>query len=602
MTTVERIDQIVFTDDFFRSSDNTLQSHPSNRRFLFRTLGLRLGICCKEMSARSDGGELDVAAMMSALALPRDLRGWARTALADLRPLAEAGLIPRFGSTTLVIGWGMPPSLMRYVDGCGASFIDLEIAPLRFGAHLSFCARSNNRRIEQVLEGWRIHDEAFWNEAVVLKGYFARRGSSDIFDRRLSVGLFCGQTRVDLALVQNGEIARPEDSLEQVRRLAREVDILAIKPHPHEESVRHLEHFAANIPNAAWTDANIYALLSSNNLSFVCGLSSGALLEADYFMKRSFRLITQDRNNRTQLPAGCSDWIPIGTDILSLQGIAKVCSAPCHATGHISKVPQDALDRAFGMRWGLDTNSPGLNSLPQASPGRGYDICAGHDNIAWLSFGWSSPEVTGVWTTGEHACIVIPLPAGAFEDDETISVTLHGKLFAASSARAPRIHAWLNGERTNALLHEAPAQADDMRFELSLHPEAGQPVKALVIELDIAGPLRPCDVGPSDDTRRLGFHLQRLSVHEAHATMPRNAPPTRPSRPEQVPKETAARGWAVAVACVILAAAAVFYGNSPVAPREETHASGWIELKHSVSTGIDILRGDLQALLRQHHV
>jgi hypothetical protein len=111
----------------------------------------------------------------------------------------------------------MPPSLMRYVDGCGASFIDLEIAPLRFGAHLSFCARSNNRRIEQVLEGWRIHDEACWNEAVVLKGYFARRGSSDIFDTRLSVGLFCGQTRVDLALVQNGAIARPEDSLEQVR-------------------------------------------------------------------------------------------------------------------------------------------------------------------------------------------------------------------------------------------------------------------------------------------------------------------------------------------------------------------------------------------------
>ena len=76
---VMRFDEIVFADDFFRSAANALQSHPSNRRFLHRALSIpaaRLGIRCREIAALSDGGDLDVAAMMSELSLPRDSQGW----------------------------------------------------------------------------------------------------------------------------------------------------------------------------------------------------------------------------------------------------------------------------------------------------------------------------------------------------------------------------------------------------------------------------------------------------------------------------------------------------------------------------------------------
>ncbi|MGJ7511774.1 hypothetical protein [Variovorax sp. GT1P44] len=604
MTTVSRFDEIVFTDDFFRSVDNTLQSHPSNRRFLFRALGLqaeRLGIHCNEIAALSDGGELDVAAMMGVLGLPRDPHGWAKTALADLQPLEESGLIPRFTSTTLVIGWGMPPSLMRHVDRCGASFIDLEIAPIRFGAHLAFCARTNDRLIEETLEGWRIGEEDFWNEAAVLKGYFARRGSSNIFDKDLSVGLFCGQTSVDLALVQNGEIARPADVIEQVRQLARQVDILAIKPHPNEESLGHLEHLAANIPNAAWTDANIYGLLASDNLSFVCGLSSGALQEADYFMKRSFRLISPDRNNRTKLPPNCSDWIPIGPRILSLQGMAKICSVAGPATGRISSVQEDALDRAFGMRWGLDPNNPGLNNFPQLTLDHAYDICAGRDATAWLTFGWSSPEAAGVWTVGERACIVIPLRADAFANEKTISITLHGTIYAPSPSRAPTVRAWLNGQRANVQIRDGRTQLAGTTFRF-LRPDADPQVKALVIELDIADPLRPTDFGHSGDSRRLGFNLQKLSVERES---PRDQRDTMQASPmphrERESGKNTAKGWAVAATCALLAGVAAFHGGGPDGRREEANASAWIELKHSVSAGIDTIRGDLQALFWQHH-
>ena len=160
---------------------------------------------------------------------------------------------------------------MRCIDDGGASFIDLEIAPIRFASHLAFCARTNDRLIETALAAWRIDEEACWNEAAVLQGYFSRRSSPFLFDRDLRVGLFCGQSAIDLALVRGGEIARPIDVLESVRELAGSVDLLVIKPHPYEPDPRHLMQLAAQIPNAAWTDGNIYALLCAQNLKFIAG-------------------------------------------------------------------------------------------------------------------------------------------------------------------------------------------------------------------------------------------------------------------------------------------------------------------------------------------
>lgn len=235
MTGAARFREIIFMDDFFRSSDNTLQSHPANRRFLCVAFGLparRLGMPFREMFPRSEGGELDIAAMMGALSLPRRPEGWAQASIADLGPLAEAGLMPRFHPGMLVLGWGLSPSLMHAIDRGGASFIDLEIAPIRFASHLAFCARTNDRLIEAALAAWRIDEESYWNEAAVLQGYFSRRSAPFLFGRDLRVGLFCGQTAVDLALVRDGKIARPLNALEEVRELAGRVDLLVIKPIP----------------------------------------------------------------------------------------------------------------------------------------------------------------------------------------------------------------------------------------------------------------------------------------------------------------------------------------------------------------------------------
>jgi hypothetical protein len=547
-----RFEEIVFIDDFFRSSDNLLASHPSNRRFLRRAFGLpakRLRIPCREMFPRSEGGTLDVAGMMRVLALSPSPAGWAKTCIADLSPLLDSGLLPKFSPETLVIGWGMPPSLMHLLDQQSVSFLDIEISPVRFATHLAFCARTNDRQIEAALSHWRIDEEALWNEATVLQGYFSRRGAAHLFNRDLSVGLFCGQTAIDLALVQKGEIARPIDAIGEIEALAARVDLLVIKPHPYEPDLRHLTALADRIPNVAWTDANIYALLCADNLRFVCGLSSGALREARYFMKETIHLITPDRNDRRALPASCSDWMQVGPGIASLEALASFCAKQPETAMPTSSFPEDALDRAFGARWGLDAQNPGLQDLPWLDVGRDHAFRDGSLPLGWFSFGWSEPGPTGVSLKGTLACIVVPLRAGAWPEMAMPTVRINGK----------------------------PYRAGKSGFRLSAHLDDPKNPRVLVLKIE--------------HTERSEFFLRQLSV----------TPDSQVAHLSTRPNASSALAVVTALVCMLWVATH-FATNTEVAQAVSSDASNWTLIRHVIGNRVDAMRGDIHLILHQHHV
>jgi hypothetical protein len=545
-----RFEEIVFMDDCFRSPDNLVASHPANRRFLRRTFGLparRLGIACRDVCARSEGGTLDVAAMMRALGLPQGPIGWARSCIADLAPLLDRGLVPSLGAGTLVIGWGLPPSLMHLLDRQGTSFLDIEISPKRFSTHLAFCVRTNDRQIQTALSDWRIDDETYWNEATALKGYFARRGAANLFRRDLRVGLFCGQTVIDLALVQRGEIARPTDVGEAVRALAERVDLLVIKPHPYEPDHRHLRALAAQIPNAAWSEANIYALLCADNLEFVCSLSSGALHEASYFGKESITLITADRNNREVLPATCSEWMTVGPGIASIECLASLCANPPTPAPKASSYPDDALDRAFGARWGLDAQDPGLPDLPALQADHDHALRDGSLPPGWLSFGWHHPEPRGAAAKGPLASIVIPLRAGSWPAGALPSVQVNGKPYGDGKPGF-RMTARLNDPRNP---------------------------RAIVLEFDFGG-------------QPEGFRLQRLRIAPAH-----------PSTPAGLSATASSVGLTIVtvIACLVGAIRLLSANTDPIQA-----GSDWAQIRQVVTTRVGTVRDDIHLLLQEHHI
>lgn len=361
--------------------------------------------------------------------------------------------------------------------------------PLRFGEHLSLCVRSNDPEIVQALRTQQRDDATPWNDAMVIQGYFARHGAPHLVDPRLRLGLLCGQTAVDLALVRDGHIAQPQEFIEQLQALARKVDLLLVKPHPYEPDLGQLAQVVRAIPNAVWTGQNIYALLCAENLEFVCAISSGALREASYFLKPSIALTEPDRNRAELLPPNCSPWMAVGADILSAEFFARCCCArPVSSAGtRRVRLAPDALDRIFGVRWGLDDKDAGLPAFPPITPGRRYPMRAGHAQSAWLHFGWQAPGADGTYSRGLHAAVVMPVGRDALPAHAGAVVLRVKARLAAGGSLDARIVGPFGGQRS----FEAKSMSALLHFDLPVHVHAcgDAGVVAAHFELQGAGAL-----------------------------------------------------------------------------------------------------------------
>jgi len=516
--TTRRFHHVILADDFFRSAANGLTYHVANRRFLrgfFDSVLGRLGLPVREIAPLSDGGRIDVARLMARLELPCTPAGWARACVADLVPLAGRDGLPVFDPGCLVIGWGLTPALQHCIHRGGASYLDIEIDPRRFTEHLHFCARTNDPAIEAALRARRVDEELFWNHASVLKGYFARRGAASLFDPRLRVGLFFGQSLVDLSLVSGGRNMHPAGVIAPLRELARGVDLLVVKPHPYEPALHDLAPIARAIPNVAWTQQNTYALLSAPNVHFVSALSSSVLSEARYFRKSAHALIAADRNAPAQLPSQCSAWIPIGAGLGAMDFMAAACGGhddhEAHAMPRAADWPAAAIEQTFALRWGFDPRSPGLPEVSELQLGRPYMFHPGSPAAGWLSHGWAGFDREGARSEGELACLVIPLPPLMQPQAPTLSHQrphrIEVRVDYRSNAKATSVHAMFDGV---VLPAQRVTGARRRSLVFDIEPTAGR--KCLVLQFVVAdagrGGLRLPLARPSFTVKRLEVSLR----------------------------------------------------------------------------------------------
>ena len=512
--------EVVFLDDFFRSKENGLQSHPINRRFLrglFYSACQASGIPVREEHPVSSGGRLPVGSLMDILGLPRTTAGWASAAIANLAPALDELKALQLGKRSLVIGWGLPPSLLNYVSGCGATFIDVEVHPLRFARHLHLGVRTNSKRIATIFSRIAVRDDIFRNAAIGMKALFSRRGDNALFSPDARVGVFVGQTDVDLALVSNGRLVRPGDVIERVAALAASVDVLAIKPHPCQPGTELLDDLFKKVPNSTMVDNNIYAMLCAENISFFSGISSGALTEAEYFGQCAERVVEQDRNNPALLPSDCSGWFPVGSEVASLRVMEDVLGrsylpaflipkgryAEAVSTGDPS-----AIDHALGMRWGLQLDAEGLRSVPRVALDEEVYFGSVGPYATALSAGWHAPEPWGVWSAGESASLLLLLDVATLPAAGKVQVVLSGLLYRPAGSAAVALSARINGKNCHVV------QSDDSMMSISCNFEVKelQAKPLLLINISIEGAHRPCDVADSTDGRRLGLGLHSLKA------------------------------------------------------------------------------------------
>jgi hypothetical protein len=511
-------DEVVFLDDFFRSEENGLQSHPLNRRFLrglFYSACQASGIAVREEYPVSSGGRLPVGSLMDLLGLPHTTAGWASAAIADLRPALDELKTLRLGKRSLVIGWGLPPSLLNYINACGATFIDVEVHPLRFARHLHLGLRTNGKRIATIVSQIAVPDETFRNAAIGMRALFSRRGDSALFSPDVQAGVFVGQTDVDLALVSNGRLVRPGDVVDRVAALAASVDVLAVKPHPCQPGTELLDDLVKKIPNAMMVDNNIYALLCAENIAFFSGISSGALTEAEYFGQRAHRVVEQDRNNPALLPVDCSDWLPVGGEVASLRVMKDILGQSYlpaflipkrRYAEAVSTVDPNAIDQAFGMRWGLQLDAAGLRCCPRVALNEDIRFGRGNPYVGALGPGWHEPEDWGVWSAEENASLLLAIDTATLPPAGRVRLVLNGIAYRPAASASVALAARINRKSCRVVQsEESPVSisCDFAAAELRDKP-------LLHIEISIEGAQRPCDISDSTDGRRLGWGLHSL--------------------------------------------------------------------------------------------
>jgi hypothetical protein len=512
--------EVVFLDDFFRSEENGLQSHPINRRFLrglFYSACQAFRIPVREEHPVSSGGRLPVGSLMDVLSLPRTTAGWASAAIANLGPALDELKVLKLGKKSLVIGWGLPPSLLNYVSGCGATFIDVEVHPLRFARHLHLGVRTNSKRIATIFSRIAVPDDIFRNAAIGMKALFSRRGDNALFSPDARIGVFVGQTDVDLALVSSGRLVRPGDVVERVAALAASVDVLAIKPHPCQPGTELLDDLAKKIPNSTMVDHNIYAMLCAENIAFFSGISSGALTEAEYFGQHAERAVVQDRNNPALLPRDCSGWFPVGSEVASLRVMKDVLEGSYLPTFLIPKrryaeavstVDPNALDQTFGMRWGLQLDAAGLRCSPRVALNEDIRFGSGSPYAGTLNSGWHEAENWGVWSAEENASLVLVIDTATLPAAGRVQFVLNGAPYRPAGSAPVTLGAQINGKSCHIAL------SDESPISISCNFEAQElrtrPV--LLVDISIEGAHRPCDVSDSTDGRRLGWGLHSLRM------------------------------------------------------------------------------------------
>ncbi|WP_186046388.1 hypothetical protein [Burkholderia gladioli] len=516
------IKELVFIDDFFRVSENGLPCSPENRKFLrafFGTGASRLGWRIREFSAQSQTGSICIPKIMESLGLPQNSAGWAAACTADLQLAAEQLAVLALTPASLVIGWGLPPAIMQYVESCGAAFLDVEIDSIRFTRNLHFAVRTNDPGIQAELERLRIDDEIFWSSAASLRGHFARRGNSSIVHRDLNVGLFVGQTTVDLALIGEGRLAQPADFLESIQQWARQVDLLVIRPHPAQPDPGPFHVLLDSIPNTLLVSHNTYSLLCADNLAFVGAISSGVLREAPYFGCNDVRrLLVDDRNTTKLLPPNCSPWITVRLEVASARSleafsVARSDASKQSADEQPSTFAEDTLNQVFAYHWGLDPAAVGLPEFPSLSPGQSLSMVAGTP-IAQSTFfarGWHFPESWGTWTAEEHAGLVVLLDVPTMDGpDNGFVLSLRGDVYAPLPAQAPEVKVIVNGLEC----HPRTNQDGEQEWVVDLDAETIRR-RVLVIAVMVRGAHRVCDVSENrHDARLLGLGLHSISLHE----------------------------------------------------------------------------------------
>jgi hypothetical protein len=495
--------RICIAHDFFRSPalDPALGSADRTGQFLAALLTpilSGLGHDVQRLSEVRDGRSDSVTSLLARHAWPASMATWARLFSDPAASPAIWPMIAPLAGFDLVIGWELPPNIMRLLHAAERPFIDVGIHAIRFAPDLFLRVRSNDPARTERLARLEAPQEALAAEAARLQATRPPDAAA-----RPSAMVFAGQMEIDSSLVTDAALTRVDPFIARIASLLAPEQALLLKPHPHGAPHTDIMTLHRAFPRSRVIDDNIYDLLAAPWVERIVTLSSSVADEAALFGKRVERLIVPD-NDPARVHPGISRYHRIDARFATGAFWAHLLSGTVDAAG--AEPGATPIRRMFTHRWGHTPWPPPRHSRG-VSPGRDVLFSAGGAGLALCVSGWSPPEEWGVWSDSDVATLLIDPEAAP--NGLHLTLTLIAFISAPGGSLRVGFAVRPGGPARDIVLTGSEPQP----FAFDVPPAccSHAPVEISFTFRDLISP-EAAGLGP--DGRRLGVGLCRLVARE----------------------------------------------------------------------------------------
>ncbi|MDR1168452.1 MAG: radical SAM protein [Heliobacteriaceae bacterium] len=203
----------------------------------------------------------------------------------DLQDIPDAAVeyYKKYIDNSLVI-YHEAPNIYKIIHNkLNIPYIDLNVHPVRFLDDNFWGIKTNSRQIFDKIKKYQTDEEMFYIYAGMHRAGFDLKPA----DIKPNSVLFAGQTNVDKSLYSSGKILSIYDFKDKIEEFGEKYNKVYYKPHPYNYDLDKILEFLKQYPFVEITNENIYKILSNDNLSKICAITSGSLYEAKYFGKEA---------------------------------------------------------------------------------------------------------------------------------------------------------------------------------------------------------------------------------------------------------------------------------------------------------------------------
>ena len=183
-----------------------------------------------------------------------------------------------------VIGYEMPPWLVRLLDERVIPYVDIRLHPIRFLDDLIFAVRASRAVTQTALVSIAIQESEVLTTAGLREAMCRFISDARVPENTL---LVAGQRQFDSTQIIDGRFFDAGTVATDIFDICRQYAAVILKPHPldRHHSLLHVAA-AAPVPVLGVIDDNIYRMMALPQIAAVLTVNSGLAHEAPYFAKR----------------------------------------------------------------------------------------------------------------------------------------------------------------------------------------------------------------------------------------------------------------------------------------------------------------------------